>query len=100
VQLSNSVDERTLPLCGKAGGKLSTSALYKLCSYGGVLDERHEFVWNNYAPSKVKFFGCLAGKDHIQSRNNLLRKQILTAGESGCPICAATLEMGSHIMFG
>jgi hypothetical protein len=100
VHLSNNVDERTLPLCGKAGGTLSTSALYKLCSFGGVLDERHEFVWGNYAPSKVNFFGWLAVKDRIQSRGNLLRKRILTADESGYPICAATLETASHIMFG
>lgn len=100
VQLSHNVDERTLPLCGKAGGKLSTSALYKLCSFGGVLDERHDFVWNSYAPSKVKFFGWLAVKDRIQSRNNLLRKKILTADESSCPICSAALETGSHILFG
>ncbi|XP_051224498.1 uncharacterized protein [Lolium perenne] len=100
VQLSDSVDERTLPLCSKAGGKLSTSALYKLCSYGGVLDERHELIWDNYAPSKVKFFGWLAVKDRIQSCSNLLRKKILTADVSACPICAATLETASHIMFG
>jgi uncharacterized paraquat-inducible protein A len=83
-----------------AGGKLSTSALYKLCTFGGVLDVHHEFVWTNYAPLKVKIFGWLAVRCCVQCRSNLLRKGILAEGHSGCPICAAPLETTSHILFG
>jgi hypothetical protein len=100
VHLANTVDVRTLPLCSKAGGKLSTSALYKLCTFGGVLDAHHEFIWASYAPSKVKFFGWLAVRDRNQCRSNLLRKGILSDDESGCPICATSLETTSHILFG
>jgi hypothetical protein len=39
VCLVDSVDERSLPLCSKAGGKLKTFALYKLCTFDEVLDE-------------------------------------------------------------
>jgi hypothetical protein len=62
------VDERSLPLCSKAGGKLKTFALYKLCTFGRVLDEGQAFVWRNFALSKVKFFRWLLVKSHIQCR--------------------------------
>jgi hypothetical protein len=39
VRLVDSVDGRSLPLCSKAGGKLKTFALYKLCTFDEVLDE-------------------------------------------------------------
>jgi hypothetical protein len=58
------------------------------------------FIWGGCVPSRVKFFGWLAVKDHIQCRSNLLRKGILVAANSGCPICTAPLETTSHILFG
>ncbi|XP_071678659.1 uncharacterized protein [Lolium perenne] len=95
-----SVRQRSLPLRGKAGGKLCTSALYKLRTFGGVQDEHHQFIWGCCAPSRVKFFGWLAVKDRIQCRSNLLCKGILAAADSGCPICTEPLETTSHILFG
>jgi hypothetical protein len=52
IRLDGSIDMRTLPLCGKTGGKLHTSALYKLCTYGGVLVEHHEFISPQLSPVK------------------------------------------------
>jgi hypothetical protein len=65
IHLDSAIDMRSLLLCGKAGGKLSTSTLYKLCTYGDVLDVHHEFVWTSYAPSKVKIFGWLSVRCRI-----------------------------------
>jgi hypothetical protein len=90
--LSSSPDQRSLPLCSKKGGALLTSALYKLCTTGGVADAHVEFVWACKAPSRVKFFAWLLVKGRVQCLANLLRKAILDRANSGCPICAAPLE--------
>jgi hypothetical protein len=66
----------------------------------GVQDGHHAFIWGSCALSRLKFFGWLAVKDRIKCRSNLLRKKILVAANSGCPICAAPLETTSHILFG
>jgi hypothetical protein len=49
TRLSGAADSRTLPLCAREGGCLKTSALYKLCSDGGVRDKNADFVWHNSA---------------------------------------------------
>nr|XP_051182879.1 uncharacterized protein LOC127296717 [Lolium perenne] len=100
IHLTEGVDVRKLPLCGRAGGRLQTASLYRLCNYGGVLDEHHDFVWLSCAPSKVKFFGWLLVKNRIQCRANLLRKGIIALADSGCPICPASSETAGHILFG
>jgi hypothetical protein len=92
---------RPAPLgaAGGGGGCLTTSALYKLCSDGGVHDGNTDFLWQNSAPPRVKFFAWLLVKGRIQCRSNLLRKGILEADGSRCPICDAHLETPAHIMF-
>jgi hypothetical protein len=99
IQLSATADRRTLPLCGGPDGKLRTSSLYKLCTFGGEKPSWFEFVWRNHAPSRVRFFAWLLVQSRVQCRANLLRKGILTAAESGCPICAAPLETADHLFF-
>jgi hypothetical protein len=47
----------------------------------------------------VKVFAWLLVRGRIQSRSNLLRKGILDAAGSGCPICSASLETPRHILF-
>jgi hypothetical protein len=100
MRLTEATDERSLPLCSRSGGRLRTVVLYNLCMFGGMLDEHHAFVWRNFAPSKVRFFGWLLVKSRIQCQANLLRKGILARADSGCLICAAPLGTVSHIVFG
>jgi hypothetical protein len=50
---------------GDAG--LHTSALYKLCTFGGVLDRHCDFVWRNWAPSRVRFFAWLLVQGRIRA---------------------------------
>jgi hypothetical protein len=60
---------RTLPPSLLQGQRpAQTSTLYKLCTFGRVLDEGQAFVWRNFALSKVKFFRWLLVKSHIQCR--------------------------------
>jgi hypothetical protein len=56
VQLSENVDVHSLVRCRKRSGALDTGALYKLSSFGGVDAPFYSFVWQNRAPSRVKFF--------------------------------------------
>ncbi|CAM0874569.1 unnamed protein product [Alopecurus aequalis] len=97
--LTANADQRTLPLCGSAGGKMLMSSLYKLCTMGGEVPQWHDFVWCNRAPSRVRFFAWLLVQSRVQCRASLLRKGILTVGESGCPICRAPLETADHLFF-
>lgn len=99
VSLSDAADARTLPLCSKAGGKLKTAALYKLCTFGGEVSRHADFVWRNSAPSRVKFFAWLLVQQRIQCRANLRRKGILDAAADVCPICGEHSETAGHIMF-
>ncbi|CAM0958898.1 unnamed protein product [Alopecurus aequalis] len=92
-------DTRSLPLCASPNGKFQTSVLYHLCTLGGEVYPHHKFVWQNAAPSKVRFFAWLLLQGRIQCRSNLLLKGILTVAESSCPICAHPLEDASRIMF-
>lgn len=100
VQLCAAPDRRSLPLCGKGAGGLRTSTLYKLCVFGSMKDTNFAFVWQNRAPSRVRFFAWLLVRGRIQCRANLHRKNILDLSASGCPLCPAPLETAAHIMFG
>lgn len=86
---------RTLP----PDGGLDTGALYRLCRFGGVVAPFANFVWENSAPSKVRFFGWLLVQDRILSRASLLKKHILALTEAVCPICGDLEETASHIVF-
>jgi hypothetical protein len=62
TRLSEEVDVHSLVRCQKCTGALDTGALYKLRSFGGVDAPFYGFVWQNRAPSRVKFFAWLLSK--------------------------------------
>jgi hypothetical protein len=64
---------------------------------GGVDVPSFNFVWENHAPPRVQFFAWVLSKARTPSRASLLRKNILTAAEAGCPMCSAPLETVNHI---
>ena len=99
VSLSSNPDSRRLTRCAKPSGALDTAALYTLCTWGGVDAPYCEFIWSNFAPSKVKLFGWLLSRARIQSRSELFKKQILTEEEAICPICCELNETANHIIF-
>ena len=99
LSLTTEPDVRTLrPGCDK-GSALSSAGLYHLCHFGGVLAPYVGFVWENYAPSRVRFFAWLLVQARIQTRDVLLRKHIVEAAGAGCPICSAPLESADHLIF-
>jgi hypothetical protein len=51
--LSDGVDVKSLTRCSKKNGALDAAELYKLCTWGGVDVPYHDFVWKNFATSKV-----------------------------------------------
>ena len=59
-----------------------------------------DFVWKNYAPSRVRFFAWLLVQARIHIRDVLLRKHIVNAAGAGCPLCSAPLETADHLIFG
>jgi hypothetical protein len=99
VQLTDLPDTHSLRLCSRKNGELSVAALYKLVLGGATVVPFAAFVWENFAPTKAKFFAWLLVQDKIQSRAALLRKNMLTAAEAGSPICGAATKDASHIIF-
>ena len=57
--LTQNPDSRRLSRCAKKDGSLDAAALCRLGSWGGVDAPYAGFVWDNFAPSKVKFFAWL-----------------------------------------
>ncbi|KAK1685445.1 hypothetical protein QYE76_046293 [Lolium multiflorum] len=100
VTLSSGSDTRVLTRCAARDGRLRSADLYKLVCFGGVRAEAASFVWESRAPSRVKFFGWLLSLRRIQTRDTLLRKNILRADECGCPLCPTTLETAQHLVIG
>lgn len=99
LALTTEPDARTLrPGCDK-GTALSSAGLYQLCHFGGVLAPYADFIWKNYAPSRVRFFAWVLIQARIQTRDVLLRKHIVEAAGAGCPICSAPLESAYHLIF-
>jgi hypothetical protein len=97
TRFSEEVDVHHLVRCRKRTGALDTGAFYRLRTFGGVNAPYHSFVWQNRAPSRVKFFAWLLSRCRVQSRAALLRKGILSAPEAICPVCLAPLETADHI---
>ena len=56
------------------------------------------FVWRNFAPPRVKFFGWVLTKDRIQCKTALCRKNILQ--DAIYDICGGAEETGDHIISG
>jgi hypothetical protein len=100
VHLSDSPDSRPLRLCTKKNGDLSVvAALYKLAMETAAKAPFSKFVWENFTPSKAKFFAWLLVQGKIQSRGMLLRKRMITPTRAVCPICLAEIEDATHIIF-
>jgi hypothetical protein len=100
VALSGDADVRVLTRCKTPSGRLRSSELYRLCCFGGVDAPSAAFIWGSRAPSRVKFFAWLLSQARIQTRDTLLRKNILVPAECGCPLCPATLETAEHLILG
>jgi hypothetical protein len=97
VRLNDAADTRSLARCCKPNGDLRVSDLYKLCSLGGVEAPFCSFIWDGFAPSRVKFFGWLLVQSQIQCRAALRKKKIILPAEDICPICSAPHEDATHI---
>jgi len=58
----------------------------------------HKFVWRNFAPPRVRFFGWLLVQNRIQSRDNLKKKTIVE--DACCELCGEREETVDHIVSG
>jgi hypothetical protein len=95
--LSGDVDKRCLSRCSKRGGALDAAELFRLCTWGGVNVPYHDFVWGNFAPSKVQFFTWTLSRGRTPTRSELARKRILTQAEARCPLCDHRSETAGHL---
>ena len=65
-----------------------------------INDERHPDaarIWATRLPSKVKFFGWLLLLGRLNTRANLLHKNIRRRDEANCELCQGVLETDEHI---
>ncbi|KAK1678260.1 hypothetical protein QYE76_039108 [Lolium multiflorum] len=98
VSIRDEADSRTLHRCAGPHNSLRAAELYRLYRFGGELSAHASFVWDGWAPSRVKFFAWLLVQSRIQTKDNLLRKTIVDVAEAGCTLCAASIETASHLL--
>jgi hypothetical protein len=78
------------------GSPFSTKAAYKQLQTQ-LQDPDASHIWSSNAPKKIKVFGWLLHLDRINTRANLLHKNIITSQQ--CPRCQAPVEDRSHLFF-
>lgn len=90
----DSPDER---VCGMENSdhKLATRLIYKASIQGDQKSPFFSFVWNNFAPLRVKFFTWLLVQNRIQCKFNLMKKSILE--DDTCELCNGSSEDANHI---
>ena len=63
-------------------------------------DGIYKCIWSVRAPSKALAYTWRIMQDRIQSRGNLLRRNIaVLEGNYNCPICNSELQTTSHALF-
>lgn len=97
---AGATDHRSLVLCAKPKGQLTSSGVYSLLRLGGEVAENAAFLWSSPAPSRVRFFSWLLTLKRIHTRDNLLKKHIVEPCNAGCPDCGSALETPDHLIFG
>jgi hypothetical protein len=87
LQSVNLGDSPDLRLCGMENNdhKLATGLIYKASVRGDQKAPFFAFVWNNFAPPRVKFFAWLLVQNRIQCKTNLRKKNILD--DDTCELC-------------
>jgi hypothetical protein len=68
-----------------ANGQISTSSLYRLCSFSGVVHVRMEEVWKSMLTLKIKKIIWLVCRGRIQTTDNLKKKR--WKGSEMCQFC-------------
>jgi hypothetical protein len=97
LPLTDEADAHLSPLL-RPDGHLQTSTLYhRLVARETAQDDATQFVWDNAAPPRVRFFGWLLSRDRIQSKVNLKIKAVVV--DATCELCNAGDETSQHIMF-
>jgi hypothetical protein len=96
VQLNAFPDERHFFVVDSTG-RLHTKDIYYWLSLGLYEDSLiPDFVWNSSVPLRVKFVLWLASRHKLQTRANLLRKDIVS--DDTYQICSSGPKMTSHIL--
>lgn len=79
-------------------GIIFSGIIYCASMRGDHACPSYNFVWRNFAPPRVKFFGWLLAQNRIQCRTSLLRKNILE--DARCEVCGQEDETADHIISG
>lgn len=95
--ISDTPDNRACAFIKKEGG-LATSKIYKASTRGDQKVPSFAFIWNNFAPPRVMFFGWLLIQGRIQCKTNLERKRVLP--DAVCALCNTENEDTNHIILG
>lgn len=72
--------------------------IYRASIRGEQKTPSFDFVWRNFAPAHVKFFGWLLMQNRIQCKTNLEKKGLLP--DALCELCKLHDEDADHIITG
>lgn len=63
-------------------------------------DPVFQWIWATPVPSNIKAFAWRAVLGRLQTRDNLLKRQVISdAEEARCALCRLEVESGSHLLF-
>lgn len=99
VNLGHEADERS---CffednNQRLARLASGLVYKASVQGDHDFAGYSFVWKNFAPLRVKFFGWLLTKGRVHCRTSLVRKNIID--DASCALCHAADQTMDHIFY-
>ena len=97
VILTDMPDIRVCPWEDSAH-KLSSAMIYRTVVSNGEGCDYYQFIWENCAPPKVKFFGWLLVQNRIQSKENLFKKHCVA--DDVCELCDSAVESSAHLVAG
>ena len=75
----------------------NSSSAYRATHTDDAPDPDAIRFWDTKLPSKIRFFGWLLHCDRLNTRANMLRRNICKQEESSCECCPGTLETSEHI---
>ena len=94
VTLDETEDKEVWAL--EKSGYFTTSSLYKLLCFPGVVNQNMKDVWDSKIPLKIKFFVWQVFNDKLQSDENLIKGKWL--GHLECELCGVP-DTTNHIVF-
>lgn len=82
-------------------GMYYVKAAYRFLMRENMVDDeaRLQWVWNRYTPLKVSAFAWKMLQNRIPTKDNLIKRGVLTGDSITCAVCSHVEESVAHLFF-